>query len=202
MSTSTRPLYASRLGSLVSVLPLGVWTVNHLWRQLSAFAGASAWESSVTQYAHPVSQAVVAALVFTPLLVHSVWGFQRLFSARPNNLRYPTYSNLRYLLQRLSALGLLAFLGAHVWMALLKPRWVEGHAEAFEHLAQSMRHHGPTLAVYLLGTLAVSFHLGNGVSSLLFRFGVAPRRGVAEVSFALLLALSWGATYALWRAGA
>jgi len=33
---------ASRLGSLFSILPLGVWTVHHVWNNLAAFDGPQA----------------------------------------------------------------------------------------------------------------------------------------------------------------
>jgi succinate dehydrogenase / fumarate reductase cytochrome b subunit len=201
MEASTRSFYWSRFGAAVAVVPLGVWTVNHLWRQLAALSSPAAWQRSVTEYPHPVAQGVALALVFAPLFIHTAWGVQRIFSARPNNVRYAGYGNLKYLLQRLSALGLLAFLGAHLWLAFIRPRFVEGIAEPFADIAGAMRHHAPTLVVYLLGTLAVAFHLANGFASALWTWGARPRRGVAEVTFAILLALGWGAVYALWRAG-
>src|SRR5688572_14099588 len=100
-----RSFFVTRVASLLSVLPLGVWTVKHLWDQLSAFGGAEAYERAVTRYEHPVAFAATMVLVFGPLLAHTVWGIGRLVSGRPNNVRYGTYANLRYLLQRLSAIG-------------------------------------------------------------------------------------------------
>src|SRR6188474_75528 len=97
----------SRLGSLLAVVPLGVWTVVHLWNNLAAFQGADAWQRSVTEYKHPFAQVLTWIIVFLPLLMHTGWGIARLFSFRPNNGSYGNYGNLKYLLQRLSAVGLL-----------------------------------------------------------------------------------------------
>jgi succinate dehydrogenase / fumarate reductase, cytochrome b subunit len=199
----------ARLASALAMAPLGVWTVAHLWNNLSAFEGADAWQAAVTQYAHPFAEAVTGVVVLLPLAIHIVWGLGRLATSRPNNIRYGTYANLKYLLQRLSALGVLFFVGAHMWIALLRPRLVEGRAEPFADLAEHMHFHTPTLVVYLLGTLGVAYHLANGVLTFCMGWGVTTsRRGLKRLEwaalalFAVLLAMAWGSVYALWAAGA
>jgi succinate dehydrogenase / fumarate reductase cytochrome b subunit len=188
---------------------LGVWTIVHLWNNLSAFQGAEAWESAVTAYPHPFADALAGTIALLPLAIHTVWGIGRLFSSRPNNLRYRYYGNLKYLLQRVSAVGVLLFVGAHVWLAFLKPRFELGRGEAFADLAQEMHFHRPTLVVYLLGTLGVAYHLANGMQTFSMGWGLASStKGlrrievVSLIAFVLLLAMSWGVIYALWAAGA
>ena len=198
----------TRLGSFLSVVPLGVWTVNHLWKNLTAFQGADAWERSVTQYAHPVAEALTLIVVLVPLRIHTLWGIQRLFTFRPDNIAYSYYDNLKYLLQRLAAVGALLFIGAHLWLALLYPRLVQGRPEPFSDIAYEMRFHTPTLVVYLLGTLAVSYHLANGLFGFAWTWGIAEGRRsfrrinvLATITFVVLMCFSWGAIYALWSAG-
>jgi len=200
--------FQARLASAVAIVPLGAWTFVHLWHNLAAFEGADAWQSAVTEYPHPFAEAITGIIVLLPLALHTVWGVGRLASSRPNNLRYRFYGNLKYLLQRVAAVGVLLFLGAHLWQALVRPRVVEGHPEPFAHIAQFMHFHTPTLAVYLLGTLGVAYHLANGAHTACMSWGivssqVALRRleWLAMLLFALLLAMSWGAIYALWAAG-
>ncbi len=138
-------------------------------------------------------------MVLLPLLLHTMWGIVRLASSRPNNVRYRDYDNLKYLLQRLSAIGLLGFIGAHLWLAWAQPRFVEGRPEPFADIAHEMHHHGPTLAVYVLGVLAVAYHLANGMQTFAMGQGVVASAGglrrlewVVYLVFALLLALGWG----------
>ncbi len=199
----------ARLGSFLAFMPLSVWTILHLWHNLAAFQGASAWQTEVTEYTHPLAQFATLVVVLLPLVLHIVWGLVRLKSARPNNVRYGFFGNLKYAVQRLSALGVLAFLGAHVWLAMLQPRFVLHHAEYFGDIAHEMHHHGPTLAVYLLGTLGVTYHLANGLSTFAMGWGVvASRHALKKVEiaslglFAVLLAMAWAAIYALYTAGA
>ena len=74
---------SSRLGSLLAVLPLRVWTVGHLWNNLAAFQGEEPWQTAVTQYSHPLAQFTTAVVVLLPLVLRAIWGIGRLFSARP-----------------------------------------------------------------------------------------------------------------------
>ena len=217
-STRSRPLspalarsgfLRARLASFLAVFPLSVWTFFHLWHALSGFQGADEWQAAMTEFPHPVAEALTGIVVLLPLAIHTVWGIGRLASSRPNNVRYRFYGNLKYLLQRLAGVGVLLFLGAHMWLALLKPRIVEGHPESFADLAEHMHFHGPTLATYVLGILGVSFHTANGLQSFCMGWGVVTSQkglrrleGISLVVFLLLLAMGWGAVYALWAAGA
>ena len=194
----------SRLGSLFALLPLGVWTTNHLWNNLAAYNGGRAWETSVTGHSSAASTALTMTVVLVPLLWHTVWGIVRMFRTRGSSARY--FGSLRYWLQRASAVGLLAFLGAHLWLAWAEPRFVEGHAETFAGIAHEMRFHTPTLLVYVLGILAIAYHLANGVWSFFtMGWGIAVSKSaikwferLAILVFVVLLAIGWGAVYGLY----
>ncbi len=207
-SHGARPLLWARIASILSVLPLGVWTVVHLWNNLYAFSGKEAWERAVTYHSNPIAHVATLIIVFAPLIIHTVWGIKRLGSFKPNNGAYGTFANLKYLLQRLAAVGVFFFLGAHIWLAMLRPRLLEGRAEPFEAIAREMHHHTPTLIVYLLGTLGVAWHLGNGLSSFAWQWGLVGSKSglkrfdwLSYVLFAVLLIMSWAVIYALWSAG-
>lgn len=205
----TRPLMWARLGSLVSILPLGIWTVLHLWDNLSVFSGADTWERTVTGYRHPYSFALTMVIVFLPLAIHTVWGIQRLLSFKPNNAAYSFFGNLKYLVQRIAGLGTLAFIGAHVWLAFIQPRFVKGHPELFSDISGHMHFHLPTLIVYLLGTLGVSYHLANGIATFSWQWGMVSGRksykrldNFTWIIFAALVAMSWGVIFGMYQAGA
>jgi succinate dehydrogenase / fumarate reductase cytochrome b subunit len=198
----------ARLGSALAVAPLGVWTLLHLWNNLSAFDGAARWQADVTTYASPVAHALVMLVVLGPLAVHTVWGLGRMLRARPNNDRYKGFANLRYVLQRVSAIGLVLFLGAHLWLAMLKPRLTTGHAETFADISHEMHFHGPTLAVYVLGVLGIAYHLANGVSGFAMGWGVVQSQAGLKKLDALVwalfvgtLGLGYAVIYALYAAG-
>jgi succinate dehydrogenase / fumarate reductase cytochrome b subunit len=205
---AARTFLRQRLGTILALAPLGVWLVVHIWNNLFAFQGAEAWEKAVTHHPHPIAATITWIVVLLPLLYHTVWGIGRTFTSRPNLRYYGYFGNLRYAVQRLTALGLLLFLGAHLWLAFINPRAIQGHPERFADIAHEMRHHLPTLLVYLLGTLGAAYHLGNGLATAAMAFGFGPSaksqkrlERFAIGFFLVLLAMSWAAIYALWDAG-
>ncbi len=200
-------LVASRVGSVVAIVPLGVWTTWHLWENLSAWAGGDAWEEAVSRPGHPVASGLVSVVVFAPLILHTLWGIRRLTMMQPNG--YQTFGNAKYLLQRASAVGLMLFLMAHVFLARIKPMFNATGYETFEDISAHMRHHPPTLVVYVLGVLGTAFHLANGVYTASFIHGLAasPKAArrmqvISGLLFVLLLAAGWGAVAGLFQAGA
>lgn len=209
------PFLKSRLGSFLAVVPLSVWVVNHLWDNLAAYKalgeggdGGAAWQDAVTSYRHPYSMIATFIIVLLPLLIHTGWGLLRLFTFKPNLGQYRYYGNLKYILQRISAVGVLFFLAAHIWLAFLQPRLMAGGPEPFSDIAREMHHHAPTLVVYLLGTLGVSYHLANGLQGFAMGWGIlATERSMRRFEpwsiaiFLILLAMSWGVIYALYAFG-
>jgi succinate dehydrogenase / fumarate reductase cytochrome b subunit len=198
----------SRLGSLLAVVPLGVWTIAHLWHNLSAFQGAAAWERDVTAHESPIAFFVTTTIALLPLGLHTVWGIGRILSVRPNNTKYTFYANLKYALQRLSAMGLVGFLGAHVFKAMIEPRAMHGRAEPFDDIATMMNHHLPTLVVYILGVAGIAFHLANGLQSFSMGWGIVTSRHALKklewlvaIVFVAILAMGLATIYALWSAG-
>lgn len=216
MSTTSEPAAAGRrwafiserLGSFLAIVPLGLWVIVHLWHNMAALQGSGPWQQAVTGYETSEAMALSGFISLAPLLIHTAWGIGRLIRSRPNNAHYTFFANLRYLLQRISAVGVLLFLGAHIWLAFLHPRIVEHHPERFADFAHDMRHDPATLPVYLLGTLGVAYHLANGVGTFAMSWGLAGTRTslrgferFSYVLFVILLAMSWSAVYALWSAG-
>lgn len=205
----SREFWRARLASLLAVAPLGVWAVLHVWSNLAAYQGGRAWEQAVTGHEHQGALLATSVVVLLPLVLHTIWGIQRLRTAKPNNARYGYFENLKYLLQRVSAVGVLGFLGAHIWLAFLHPRFVEGHAETFTDITHEMHHNPPTLIVYVLGTLGVSYHLANGLHAFAMSWGLVASRSAlhkaqraAMAFFVVLLVMSWAAIFGLWQAGA
>lgn len=198
----------ARLASLLAIAPLGVWTVVHIWNNLAVYQGGLVWEQSVHTKS-PIATLVTSIVVLAPLVLHTIWGLGRLTNFRPNNGSYNYFNNLKYILQRASAVGVLLFILAHLWLAFFHPRFVEGHPETFNDIAYEMRFNAPTLPVYVLGTLGVAYHLANGIYTAAMGWGVAVgRNGMKNVQvlsallFIVTLAMSWGALYGLWSAGA
>lgn len=194
-----------RLGSVLALAPLGVWTTWHLWQNLVASRSDEAWQH--TYFSGSAAGSLVTSLVvFAPLVIHTLWGLRRLKMASVN--KYSYFGNLKYIVQRVSAVGLLGFLAAHITLARIKPA-LNGTHETFEDLAAHMRHHPPTTMVYVLGVLGTAYHLANGVYTSFFINGLAASPQAARrmqvislVFFAFLVVVGLGAIAQLYNAGA
>lgn len=204
-----------RLGSVLALAPLGVWTVWHLWENLYVWAGREAWAAHVTDVrvvdgtatyvGNGVSSWLVSLVVLGPLVLHTLWGLRRIRMTKPNGYKF--FGNAKYLLQRLSALGLMGFLGAHLYLARIKPALSNrtGH-EDFCDLAGHMRHHPPTLVVYTLGVIGIAYHLANGVYTAAFINGLAasPKASrqmqvISLTLFAVLLVFGLGSVIGMYQ---
>jgi succinate dehydrogenase / fumarate reductase cytochrome b subunit len=187
--------------SLLGVVPLGVYVVLHLWTNMHSVLGEEAFDAALkASREKPAFLFLEIVGLGLPILIHTLIGLGIIVKMRPNNVRYGYFRNLRYLLQRLSALGVLLFLGAHVVKARIMPA-TQGTHETWRGMHEALSE-PVTFTVYALGLLGVSYHLANGLwgSALTFGLTVGPRaqtrmQWIALFTFFLLMAMS---TIAVW----
>jgi succinate dehydrogenase / fumarate reductase cytochrome b subunit len=194
--------WRTRLGSLLAVAPLSIWVINHLFENLLAYQGAAVWEAEVTGAASPVLEWMISLAILLPLVAHTIWGLLRMRYTRPNLGRWRTFENLRFLLQRLSALGVLLFIPAHLFLARLQPALTSTRGHITLHEFSEHMNTIPTLSVYLLGTLGVTYHLANGLWGFAIHLGWWTGRGAQQRLrnvciglFVVLLVVAWAAIF-------
>jgi succinate dehydrogenase/fumarate reductase cytochrome b subunit (b558 family) len=185
---SKRAFLLKRLHSLSGVFPVGVFVVEHLWTNAKALQGEDAFASAVGDIqALPYLPLIEIFGIFLPLAFHSFYGIVLVAAGKPNALTYRYARNWLYVLQRVSGLFAFAFIAYHLYEFRIH-KWLFGmRADAFygtlsAHLS-STSHGVPWLAVfYLLGILAVAFHLANGLWGVLFSWGVTVTRAAQRRS--------------------
>jgi succinate dehydrogenase / fumarate reductase cytochrome b subunit len=198
-SRASRGLTQKQWFSLFGVVPLSVYVVLHLWTNLYALAGADAFNTRLveTRQSPTFLFLEVVGLGF-PIVFHAWIGIKAVLQMRPNNVAYGRLTNWKYLLQRISAVGILLFLGAHVIKARIMPAMASpgGHEDwAGMHNALS---EPLTFTVYALGLLGVAYHLANGLwlASLTWGIAVSPRAQrkmeAVTISFFVLLVIMSG----------
>jgi len=208
VETGARPargFWLKRIFSFCGVVPLGVYVVWHLLNNIYALGGAAAFAARLAQAtSSPVHRPVIWLFVYLPFAIHAVIGLLITFRSKPNALRQPRFRNWKYVLQRISAIGVLLFVPAHVYKTKIEP-WREGFPIDFAHMHAGMVE-PLTFAVYFFGMLGVCFHLANGLwlAGITWGLFVGPngqRRGEwLSILFGIvLLALAFGAIFALRR---
>ncbi len=124
--------------------------------------------------------------------------------SRPNLGKFRFFENLKYTLQRLSGIGLLLFVPAHIYKTRIEPT-LSGTPLDFSHMVEGM-HEPLTLVVYTLGVLGVSFHLANGIWQFAIGWGLATSQaGMKKVQwisyffFVTLLAMGFGSIFGFYQ---
>ena len=172
---------AKKIHSFVGIVPLGVYLVLHLARNVSTLGGAASFDSAVRDsWKSPINYLWVVLLVYLPLIYHAGYGFYLTFTSNKQNVfKYPNLDNVRYLFQRLSALGLLGFLCAHIFLTRVHVSmgWLQSSANpsgqvTWGYFAEHMWHNPFTAVTYVFGILAAAYHLGNGVSTFCISWGI------------------------------
>lgn len=163
-----------RVHSLLGLLPVGAFLVFHLWENAQSRFGASHYNGEVVaalqgmSYLIPIEILVIAL----PLLFHAGYGLAILRRGRAELRRYPFLHLRLYWLQRVSGLGVLAFLLLHVGTTRIQGLWEPAiRADLFGHM-QAMLSLPWMLAIYLAGLLLAVFHLANGLWTMAIVWGL------------------------------
>ena len=193
-----------RIHSLSGVVPVGLFLVYHLYLQLYLHYGAEIYNNEVNSfYDSPLATWALVIVVYIPLLFHSLLGVLLVFENKVQP-SYTYFSHLLYLLQRISGIGVLLFIIAHVWNAKLGP-WIAGTwGTHFEHLSSGFSDPETgmlTKTVYLLGVLGAVFHFAYGLNTFCMTWGIAltptSQKMVRSFSFFVFIILTASAFYAL-----
>src|SRR6185312_9492374 len=99
---------------------------------------------------------------------------------------------------RLSGIGLLLFIQAHIYKTRIEPGLVNSTLN-FHHMSEGL-HEQLTLTIYCLGVLGVAYHLANGVWQFCIGWGItATEKGMRRVEiasmflFVVILAMGYSA---------
>ena len=195
---------AKRLHSFVGIVPLGVYLVLHLSRNVTTLFGPEAFDAAVAAtWQKSINYLWTVLLVYIPLIYHACYGLYLVFTGEKKSFsRYMNLESWRFILQRVSALGVLGFLCAHIFLTRVHSmmNWVEGGKITYGHFAEHMWHNPLTAPVYLLGILGVAYHLGNGFATFCISWGITTgQRGIAiaekiGLAFGILLLILGYAT--------
>ena len=168
---------------------MGVFLLLHLWTNARALQGKQVFDEAVADLGRmPYLVPVEVLLIGVPLLLHAVIGLKLTLGARPNVGRYPTTRNWMYLLQRLSGVVTLAFIGYHLYALRIQVALGRmDEADFFDELCASMSSTlGPGIPVvalvYLLGVAASVLHFSNGLYGFCFAWGITRSRRATRLA--------------------
>jgi succinate dehydrogenase / fumarate reductase cytochrome b subunit len=154
-----------RLHSLTGLV-FGGYLIVHLLVNATIAQGGNVYQMQVDKiHSLPFLPVVEWTAIYLPILYHTVYGTWIIFTGQWNVTNYPFAKNVFYVLQRISAFIIVAFLLFHVLSlkyAIFGPKLGFEHTEALQTIGVHMRHGVLAWVVYPIGILASCYHLANG----------------------------------------
>jgi succinate dehydrogenase / fumarate reductase cytochrome b subunit len=193
-----------RLHSLSGVLPLGGFLCYHLFENLAALRGPTAYNEMVNDVNTMLPRlyffGVELGLILIPLAFHALYGVYIWSTGKQNASRYSYPSNWAYVMQRVSGVVALVYLAVHIGVLrgmvtlaghhlapadpakvdkldLVTYNDVAAHLGNATHMAVSSPFAGNhILALYVVGTLLTIYHFTNGLNGFSWTWGIAVGR--------------------------
>lgn len=169
MSKQDSSFVVRRLHSLLGVIPLGVFLIQHLLvnhsatRSEEAFNTASAFMGNL-----PFVIFLEIFVIYIPILFHGIYGIYIAFTAKYNVGSYSTYRNWMFLLQRISGVIAFIFIAIHVYQTRVQVFF--GEEVNFDMVHQIVSN--PLwLVFYIIGIIATVYHFANGLWSFMVTWG-------------------------------
>lgn len=168
-----------KLHSLTGIVPAGVFLLSHCLINSGALLGERAFTDGVrTVNSLPYLPYIEIGGIMIPLAFHGVIGLYMVFvQASYNNGSYNYSRNWWYLFQRITGVLVFAFLCWHLWDTWIAKELGQIRLEEFyRHLGAGMSGELVYRAIFIVGTLAVSVHLANGIWGFCASWGIFQSR--------------------------
>lgn len=158
-----------KLHSLSGIIPIGAFLVEHFWSNSYALVSPEHYNATAAGLEQiPWRVPVEFCLIWLPIVFHGCYGLWIWWRGKSNVLAHPWMANWLYTLQRWTGIIAFAYIIWHVWLE----RFATHGRSTYAGVASDFAH--PSYAAfYVLGILAASFHLGNGVWNFCCKWGIA-----------------------------
>ncbi len=204
LHTGVQPLRAGqgttflwrKLHSLLGIIPIGAFLVEHLLSNFEALKGPAAYAAQVKFLnSLPLVRVLEWAFIFLPILYHGLYGVYIWLRGKSNIVYYPWAGNWMYLAQRYT--GIVAFL--YIVQHVIRQRFTGADLPNNPGMAFAKVQHELSnpwmLAVYVIAMIAICWHFAYGIWLFAAKWGITPgetarkRFGYACVAIGVLLAV-------------
>lgn len=183
-----------RLHSLLGVIPIGIFLIQHLVVNHFAAYGEESFNKAAGVLAGlPFKLVLETFIIYLPILFHAILGVYIVFVAKNNVKKYGFFRNWMFYVQRITGIITLIFLAWHIWETRVQIGL--GNAEANYSLMESILTNPVMFWFYIIGLISTTFHFANGLWSFLVSWGItqSPRsqKIATYATLIVFLALSY-----------
>ncbi|HIW12912.1 MAG TPA: succinate dehydrogenase cytochrome b558 subunit [Candidatus Salinicoccus stercoripullorum] len=174
MSKQDSSFAVRRLHSLLGVIPLGVFLIQHLLVNHTATRGEEAFNTASAFMGNlPFVIFLETFIIYIPILFHGIYGIYIAFTAKYNIGGkgygwHSTYRNWMFLLQRISGVIAFVFIAIHVYQTRVQVFF--GQEVNFDMVHQIVTN-PMWLVFYIVGIIATVYHFANGLWAFMITWG-------------------------------
>lgn len=168
---TSRTFILRRLHSLSGVFPIGFFLLEHMFSNSFILFGAEAYNRQI-HFLQSLPFVVFLEITFIaiPILYHSIYGIMVTVTGKTNLSSYPYTQNVLYLLQRITGIIALIYIGYHVYHTRIVQA-MYGTEVSFARMQEIMS--SPIMFwFYVIGLAAVCFHFANGIWGFCVSWGI------------------------------
>ena len=191
---ANRDFYWRRLHSLLGVVPIGIFLVQHLVVNHFAVYGEESFNKAANFMAGlPFVILLEIFIIYLPILYHAVLGVYIAFTAKNNVSRFGYFRNWMFKLQRWTGIITLIFIAWHVWETRIQVGL--GNADLDYSLMEGILTNPFMFWFYIIGVVSAVFHFANGLWSFCVTWGITQtpksQRAMTYVALLVFLAVSY-----------
>lgn len=170
MASSEKSFALRRLHSLLGVIPLGVFLIQHLVINHFAVNSPEAFNNaSDFMWNLPFKIVLETLVIYLPILFHAIYGVYIAFTSKNNVTHYSTFRNWMFLLQRITGIIAFIFIAIHVWQTRVQA--ARGFHMDYDYMADLFNNPINVIG-YVIGIVSVIFHFSNGLWSFAVSWGI------------------------------
>jgi succinate dehydrogenase cytochrome b subunit len=164
-----------RLHSLLGIIPIGAFLLEHLISNFEALGGPVAYGKQVLFLnSLPLVRVLEWVFIFLPILYHGVYGVYIWLRGKANVIYYPWSGNWMYVAQRYTGLIAFAYIAYHVATQRFMGVDLPHNPGAAFYKVQHELMNPWILAVYIIAMIAVCWHFAYGVWLFAAKWGITP----------------------------
>lgn len=196
MLAESKSFINRRLHSLLGVIPVGAFLLNHLLTNYYATRGPEAFNEQVQWIQDlPFLLVLETLFIFLPILYHGIYGVYIAFQAKNNVSSFGVFRNYMFMLQRVTGLIAFVFIAIHVWQTRVQVALGNVETSELSRLMADSLSNPLWMTLYLIGLIATVFHFSNGLWSFFVSWGitVGPRaqRAMTYVCMVVFVLVSY-----------
>ena len=167
-----REFFNRRLHSLLGVVPIGLFVVQHLIINHFAVYGEESFNKAAGFMSSlPFVLVLEIFVIYLPILFHAVLGVYIVFVTKNNTKKYGFFRNWMFLLQRITGVVTLIFIAFHVWQTRVQVFIAD--AEVNYQMMEEILTNPLWFTLYTIGVISTIFHFANGLWSFFVTWGLA-----------------------------